>query len=490
MPTTAAPTPGPIPLCVDLDGTLVRTDMLHESAMLLLRTAPIAFARTTARLFQGKAATKHWIADRIRFEAAHLPYRRDVLALIDEARAEGRPIVLATAAAPQIASAIADHLGVFDEVLSSDAATNLSAEAKAARLVERFGEGGFDYVGNDYADLPVWRHARRVIVASNDGRLHRRAAAGRDAVDRLATDGSAWAAYALALRPHQWLKNLLVFVPLLAAQQITNMDLLTRATLAFVAICAAASFGYGVNDLLDLEADRRHARKRHRPFASGALSIAAGIRLAVLLLVAAIALCLVLPPVFAAVTGLYLAITLAYSIRLKQQVVLDVILLAGLYTIRIIAGAAATGIKPSFWLLAFSMFIFLSLAVVKRCTELRAAGTGEGGGDGDMLAGRGYTPADLPVLIGVGTGSGLVSVLVLALYVESQSTERLYPASVWLWLMPPTMLYWVTRLWMKTHRGEVHDDPVVFAARDPQSLAIAALFALIFTAAAKQLTFW
>lgn len=475
-----------IPLCVDLDGTLVRTDLLHESALGLLRGSPVDFMRLPGKLVGGRSAVKHWIADRVRLEVAHLPYRAEVLALIDEARAAGRPIVLATAAAPQIAQAVADHLGVFDRVVSSDATTNLSARAKAARLVELFGAGGFDYVGDSRADLPVWEQARRVIVVSRSDRLRRRATGQRQGVHVISDLEAKPAAWARALRPHQWLKNLLILVPLFAAQRIGDADALRATILAFVGFCAAASFGYIVNDLLDLAADRQHARKRHRPFASGVLSVTDGIWLGIVLIAVAATTAVFLPPIFAVVMLLYLATTLAYSIRLKQQVVLDVALLAGLYTLRIIAGAAATGIKPSFWLLAYSMFIFLSLAVVKRYTELRAMT----GASDAPLAGRGYAASDLPVLVGIGTGSGLISVLVLALYLDTPTVATLYREPEWLWLVPPVMLYWVTRLWMKTHRGEIHHDPVVFAARDRQSLAIAVLLAVIFVAAARGLRLW
>ncbi len=474
-----------IPLCVDLDGTLVRTDLLHETVLSLLRGSPLDLARAPARLLAGKAALKRWLADRTRLEAAHLPYREEVLALIAEARRAGRPVVLATAAAEPVAQAIADHLGLFDRVISSDEVTNLSARAKAARLVELYGERGFDYIGNSRADLPVWEQARRVIVVSDSRRLRQRATAGTADSHVIDAKATGISAAVQALRPHQWLKNLLVFVPLFAAQEADNPALIMSALLAFIGFCAAASFGYIINDLLDLGADRQHHRKRNRPFASGALPISTGLGMGVALIAILAAAAMFLPLAFTATVLLYLAVTIAYSVRLKQQVVLDVALLAGLYTIRIIAGAAATGIRPSFWLLAFSMFIFLSLAIVKRYTELRAVV-----GDADSpLAGRGYAASDLPVLLSIGTSSGLISVMVLALYLDTPTVSELYREPLWLWLVPPAMLYWITRLWMKAHRGEVHDDPVVFAARDRQSLCLAFVLLLIFAAAAKDVQF-
>ncbi len=475
----------PVPLCVDLDGTLVRTDMLHEATLELLKQAPLALARIPGWLMNGKAAMKHRIADLVDLEVSHLPYRQEVLALIIDARAAGRPVVLATAAAPQIADAVAKHLGLFDLVLSSDSATNLSAEAKARRLVAEFGEGGFDYVGNGHDDLAVWGKARHVIVVSDDDRLHARAAAGGQQVHRISEPRQTLRLWFRSLRPHQWLKNLLVFVPLFAGQKAGDPGLALQAVLAFAAFSLAASSVYVVNDLIDLPSDRRHRRKHKRPFASGALPIAAGVIAAPLLLIAALLICLALPPLFAGVLFFYLLLTSAYSFRLKRQVVLDVTLLAVLYTLRIIAGAAATGIAPSFWLLAFSMFVFLSLAIVKRYSELALAAD-----EKSLLAGRGYRAADLPVLMALGAGSGLMSVMVLALYIDSPTVADAYREPLWLWLVPPTMLYWVARLWMKTHRGEVHDDPVVFAARDRQSLAILLIMALAFVAAVGGWRFW
>lgn len=475
----------PVPLCVDLDGTLVRTDMLHEATLELLKRAPLSLARVPGWLAQGKATMKQRICDTISVEVAHLPYRREVLDLIEAARAEGRPVVLATATNAQIAEAVASHLGLFDKVLSSDSATNLSAEAKADRLVAEFGEGGFDYIGNGKADLPVWRRARRVIVVSGNGRLHAQAGAHGQDVHRIDDPRATALLWLKSLRPHQWLKNVLVFVPLFAGHKAGDAGLLLNAILAFIAFSLAASSVYIVNDLVDLPSDRRHHRKHKRPFASGALPIAGGVIAAPLVLLAAILVSLFLPPAFLGVLAFYLVLTSIYSFWLKRQVLVDVMLLAGLYTLRIIAGSAATGIVPSFWLLAFSMFVFLSLALVKRHQELHQAPD-----EGTLLAGRGYMRTDLPVLMALGSGGGLMSVMVLALYIDSPMVAANYPEPLWLWLVPPIMLYWVGRLWMKAQRGEIHDDPVVFAVNDRQSQIIAVLIGLVAYAATAGIRFW
>jgi 4-hydroxybenzoate polyprenyltransferase/phosphoserine phosphatase len=485
LPVAEAAVSVAVPLCVDLDGTLVRTDTLHESVLEMLKTAPAGLVQIPGWLMRGKAWMKHRIAERVRLDASSLPYRADVLAVIDAARQEGRPVVLVTAAAAPIAQAVADHLGVFDAVISSNDATNLSAHTKAGRLVDQFGERGFDYVGNAPDDVPVWRRARRAIVVSNRPGLAARASAVCGDMRQITDADGILKPLIRCLRPHQWLKNLLIFVPVVAGHKANDPASVMAALLAFVAFSAAASFGYLVNDLLDLQADRMHVRKRNRPFASGALSVSTGILLSMLLLGMAFITAFFLPPLFLKLLVFYLVLTLSYSLRLKRQVIVDVILLAGLYTLRIIAGAAATSIAPSFWLLAFSMFMFLSLAIVKRYSELLLVPD-----DGNVIAGRGYLQADLPVLMALGTGSGLMSVLVIALYVNSPIVASIYAEPVWLWLAPPTMLYWVARLWMKTHRGEVHDDPVMFAIRDRQSLIAVAVLGAMIAVAAAGLRFW
>lgn len=466
-----------IPLCVDLDGTLIRTDLLHEATLDLLRQ-PGQLVRLPGWLRHGKAGVKHRVATVTDCDAGTLPYRVEVMNLIAEAKAEGREVALVTAAAPQFAQSVAKHLGVFDHVISSDQSINLAADAKARKLVTLFGEGGFDYVGNGRADIAVWNSARQAIAVTSDKRIIR-SLARRDGEHSIIAPGHRTAkAVVKSLRPHQWVKNLLIFVPLLAGHQLTNVPLLIAAIQAFAAFCFAASLGYIVNDLLDVKADRAHTRKRSRPFASGDLSSLDGIALIAALVAVIAVLASSLPFDFALVLLFYLVATLSYSIRLKRQVILDIVLLAGLYTLRIIAGSAATGIEPSFWLLAFSMFIFLSLAVVKRYSELRLALDAE-----KVLPGRGYRKDDLPVLMAIGAGSGLMAVMVLALYLNSPDVVLNYAQPGWLWLACPIALYWVSRLWMKTHRGEVHDDPVVFAVRDWQSILTAVVIGLLFVLA-------
>ena len=260
-----------------------------------------------------------------------------------------------------------------------------------------------------------------------------------------------------------------------------STDSVVKAVIAFFAFSLCASAVYLVNDLLDLDADRQHIRKCKRPLAAGTIPVHHAVLMAPLLLIASIALSLLLPPAFLVVISGYFVMTLAYSLRLKRQVIVDVLLLAALYTTRIVAGAVATSVTPSFWLLAFSMFLFLSLAIVKRYSEMRVTLSQSK----QTAAGRGYSVDDLPVLLSLGVSAGMAAVLVLALYINDIDTRRLYPDTVWLWLVPPLILYWVSRVWMKTHRGEIDDDPVVFAMHDWQSLLTVALAAACFLMASS-----
>ena len=472
-----------IPLCVDLDGTLIRSDTLHEALLLLAKGSPFALSALPVWLAGGKANLKHLVAERVELHSPSLPYCEDVLDLIREAREQHRPVVLVTAAPARIANAVAETLGLFDDVLTSDAMLNLSRHRKADALVDRYGSRGFDYVGNSTDDLPVFEHCRRAFLVSSNAQL-RRAAGRRNKdvtfVDRRSGGVRTWMK---ALRVHQWLKNLLIFVPLLASGRFRDLELLAQAALAFASFSLFASAVYVVNDMVDLQSDRLHRTKRMRPFASGALPLSAGVAAAPVLVIAALGLALLLPALFLATLLGYALATTLYSFALKRQVIVDVMLLAGLYTMRILAGSAATDIRPSFWLLAFSTFIFLCLAMTKRYSELREAIDQD-----KTLSGRGYLPSDLPVVLALGSASGFVSVLILALYTQSLVVPELYPAPEWIWLVPPLLLYWVARLWLKAGRGEIDDDPVLFAARDWQSLVVAIAVGILFVLAASG--FW
>jgi 4-hydroxybenzoate polyprenyltransferase/phosphoserine phosphatase len=467
--------PDPIPLCVDLDGTLIRTDVLLESFLGLVKISPLRAVRALCRLRLGRAEFKQDIADQVDLDASLLPYDEEVIAYLREQRADGRYIVLATATNEKYAHRIAEHVGLFDEVLASDSKTNLSAERKLDRLRGRFGSGNFDYAGNSHADLRIWPEARSALLVRPERGVEPRAARCSRIARVFPANGGGGAAVVRAMRPHQWLKNLLLLVPLVAAHRIAEVELLAIALLAFVSFSLCASSAYVANDLLDLRADRHHPRKRFRPLASGALSLQQGLGLSLLLLASGLGLAAIVSTVFLGIVVLYYVVTLAYSLAIKNRVVADIMVLSGLYTLRIIAGGAAVHIAPSFWLLAFSMFIFLSLAMVKRYSEI----AGLRDAHRTATVGRGYRTGDLPTLLSLGAASGYTSVLVLALYINSSIVVGLYEQPIFLWGLPPLVLYWVSRLWIGAGRGKIDDDPLVFALRDGVSRWVFVAAALI-----------
>ncbi|MGE0800681.1 MAG: UbiA family prenyltransferase [Lautropia sp.] len=470
-----------MPLVVDLDGTLLRSDMLVESALAYVRSHPSELFAPLIWLARGKAHLKAELARGVDLDASHLPYNAPLLALIREARAEGRMIVLATASHRIYADQIAAHLGLFDRVFATEGTVNLSAGSKRDALVAEFGEGGFDYVGNSRDDLAIWASARRAYLVDPEAGVE----AGVRRLGKLERTISSRHAFARswlrAMRLHQWAKNLLLFVPLLASHQLDHPAQLLNGALAFLFFGLCASSVYLLNDLLDLEDDRHHPTKRHRPFAAGELPIKSGLLAIPVLLVVAFAGALwLLPWQFAAIMAAYYGLTLTYSLSLKRLMMLDVITLAMLYTLRIVAGTFAFGVAPTFWMLTFSLFIFQSLALVKRHAELRQA---RRKGDVGKTRGRGYFPEDLDMIAALGSAAGYLSVLVLALYVQDPRVAQLYRNPEVIWLSCPLLLFWISRIWMLTHRGKMYDDPVVFALKDRTSLAVGLLFAAIFWAA-------
>jgi len=459
-----------IPLCVDLDGTLTPADTLHESLLGLARQAPLRLFYLISWAFKGKAFFKHEVASRVTLDAGVLPIRQDLWQWIKSERAGGRRIVLATAADRKVADEVARHLKIFDEVAASDGKTNLSGANKRKALVERFGEKGFDYVGNDMRDIDPWRSSRKAIVVGSP-HIVERARRVAEVAKVFPTARAGAATWLRAMRLHQWAKNALIFLPGLLAHRILTPPTLIASVLAFFAFGLCASSVYLINDLLDLNSDRHHRRKRERPFAAGVLSARGGLLAAAALLTASAIIGACITWQFCLVLLAYYVITWSYSLRLKRTALVDVMTLAGLYTMRIVAGAAATAIPLSFWILAFSVFMFLSLAIVKRYTELyEGIQAGKQGGHG-----RGYSAEDLPLLLSLGTASGYCTVVVMALYINSTDSQVLYHHHKPLWLSCPLLLYWISRVWLLTTRGKMHDDPVVFALRDRVSIIVLAL---------------
>jgi 4-hydroxybenzoate polyprenyltransferase/phosphoglycolate phosphatase-like HAD superfamily hydrolase len=451
----------PPSLVVDLDGTLIRSDSLLESMIRAVRNDPLDAIRMPLWLLGGRAAFKARLANRTSFSPAHLPYHEELLSYIRSQRHLGRRIVLATAADSRVAEAIAAHLGVFDDVLSSDGTRNLKGSIKLAAIRERVGRN-FVYAGDSAADLPIWKGAEGAILVGVSPSLAQAVRRDTNIERAFPKPPASTASWLRALRLHQWLKNLLIFVPLLTSFGFTDMSSVIAAGLAFFAFSIIASGTYLINDLADLENDRAHPRKRERPLASAQISVAMAVAASLVLLGIGFSLAAAITPSFLAVVAVYLAVTMGYTWVLKGYVLVDVLTLAALYTLRIIAGALAIQVALSTWLLAFSVFVFLSLALIKRCSELvllQQSGA-------SASRGRDYRVSDLVVLWPLGIGAALCSVVVFGIFLSTLGTPARYASPQLLWLVGFGLIYWLARLWIKTARGEMHDDPLVFALRD------------------------
>jgi 4-hydroxybenzoate polyprenyltransferase len=457
------------PLCVDLDGTLVKSDTLVDSLLLVARSKPAALLQVPGWALKGKAHLKERVAGLVSLKVEHLPYNRKLLEYLMVEHAAGRKLYLATGADGGIAHLVAEHLGIFEDVLCSDGTTNLTGQKKLASFRERFGTGedcGFDYIGNARPDLPLLAAATEPMLANPDLSLLLLLKKQKVRVARVFSDrGNTFKVLTKTIRAHQWAKNALIFLPLLLEHKFRARPFIA-AGIAFVSFSLCASATYIINDLLDIEADRQHPKKRNRPFASGNLSVFSGLAISASFLVVAFSMAWMVPHAFVAWLGLYLVTTLAYSLVLKRVVIVDVVILSALYTLRVLAGAAATRTHITPWLSAFSIFIFLSLAMVKRFSELqnlRAAGAA-------VANGRGYLLGDIEQVRAFGTSSAYASVVVFALYISSPENSGLYHHASRMWLMTPLMILWLSRVWLLASRGELDEDPVVFALTDRVSL--------------------
>lgn len=465
-------------IAVDLDGTLIRSDTLFENFFLFLRRSPLLFWLPLLWLLRGKTNLKKHLANEVIPDAAFLPYNLELIDWLKKQKVMGAKLILATAANHRIAQAVFDHLGFFDDCIATSG-INLSAHNKRKTLIERFGDKGYEYVGNSQADLAVWESAAVIHMVNPEFGVA--SAANKLSITQgvcFQNKPSYFKTLLKALRLHQWAKNSLIFVPLLASHRFLEGALVLDGLLAFLAFGLCASSVYLLNDLIDLPEDRKHLTKRNRPLAAGTLPIKHALLLLPALLFSAFVLSIwFLPWQFAVVLAGYYVLTLAYSLWLKRVVMLDVVALSMLYTSRIVAGAVAMSLIATFWILAFSTFIFLSLAMVKRYTELFDA---RQNGIDEKTAGRGYYPADFELLAALGGASGFISVLVLALYIHESADAVLYQTPEWMWLALPLLLYWLSRVWLLAHRGDMHDDPIVFALRDNVSRWTGAFFLAIF----------
>ena len=493
-----------IPLCVDLDGTLIKTDSLYELFLLLFKKNPLYCIIAISWLMKSKAHFKAEITKRVQLSAESLPYNQEVIDYI-KAQDPKRKILLVTGSNKKVADSVAEHLGLFDEVIASDENINLTGKNKKEYLLERFGDGsytaegshtaegsypaegshtaegsdnsknGFEYIGNEKADLPVWKIARKVAVVSQDNSFLNEVKTSFEDVETFITPTPSIKNYLKGIRLHQWVKNLLVFVPLFLDHRFNDGQAFVQVLLTFFGLSILASFTYIINDLLDLESDRMNKTKCKRPFASGLISIKQSVIMMAVLFVILVTILTQLSASVVLILMIYLAATLSYSFYLKRVAMLDVTMLAGLFSLRIIAGIVAINSSWSFWLLAFSMFFFLSLAFAKRFSEvenLRKEGR-------DKASGRGYSVVDLPMLNTSGVAAGYISILVVALYIDSEKVQQMYAHPEILWLICPPLLFWIGRIWLITGRGEMHEDPIVFAIKDKVSLLVVSLCGLI-----------
>lgn len=462
------------PLVVDLDGTLTPTDTLHESLIQIIKCSPTRLPRLAWELVKGRAAFKCAVAACADLDAAHLPYRQDLLNYLREEKANGRPIILATAAHSIIATKVADHLELFDKVLATDSGCNLKGASKLQAIRAEVG-ARFTYAGDSSADLPIWKSSTSAILVGTDSTTTAEVKRSTVVEREFISDPVSLKVWLRALRVHQWLKNLLLFVPLLTAFSFLDTVKFFTMCIAFLAFSFAASGTYVLNDLWDLGSDRQHPRKRNRPFASALLPIRVGLGISLGALVLAFVLSTFVTPGFVLMLLLYVFLTTTYSWVLKTYVLIDVLMLSLLYTLRIFAGSVAVAIPASSWLLAFSVFIFLSLALVKRCAEL--VSMKEAGKDGTR--GRDYRVSDLVVLWPMGVGAALSAVVVFGLFISAQETQARYASAQILWLVAIGLIYWLARLWIKTSRSEMHDDPVVYAIKDKGSRIVVLLMMIM-----------
>ena len=465
------------PLAVDLDGCLISTDLLYESLSRAVFSNPFIVFLIPFWLFRGKSYLKQQLARLAEINVDTLPYNSALLEYLKNEHANGREIILCTGAWGGFARQISEKFNFFSSFYATTEGVNLTGENKARLLRKLYGDGNFSYAGNEKKDLKIWKHARSAIVVSKKEALVKEVQKLCKVEKGFVTKKTSFQVVFKTIRLHQWVKNALIFTPLATAHQLTNIPLVIDSGLAFFSFSLCASATYIINDLADLESDRVHPTKCQRPLASGAITIKYGVLLSVFLLCLSFAICFLLPIWFLLCLCLYLIITVSYSFKLKSLQTIDITTLASLYTLRIFAGGAATSIQPSFWLLAFSMFVFFCLAIVKRVSELHRSRLKYA--ENEKISGRGYYTSDMQVLLSLGTSSGMLSILVFAMYINSEDVTKLYREPLLLWFVCPIFGYWIVRILIMASRGEIDEDPIVFAINDWRSWTVAGVILMV-----------
>lgn len=467
-------------LCVDLDGTLINTDTLHEKILLFVTKNPLNFLLILFWMCRGKAFLKRQLAERVHLPIHSLPYNQELLSWIKAEKATGKKVILVTAADQKIADAIADYVGLFDEVLASDGIINLKSHHKALLLNQRFGEKNYTYTGNDKSDLQVWKSAQQAILVNKSPRLIRHIKKLTHLQYYFALKKLSLKAFLKAIRIHQYAKNILLFVPIITAHLIFDEQSWVAAIGGFMSFCCIASSVYLLNDLCDITTDRQHPNKSKRAIAMGLLSIKDAIFLTGIFFITAGMLAWNLPDSFKIIIGVYYTLTLTYSLYIKEKMLLDVITLSVLYTIRVAAGMTLLSVNAySLWLLLFSIFLFLSLAFLKRVAELILLKKH----NQMTILRRAYSTEHCTLLTNFGIASGFLAILILALYLNSATAIKLYHYPPMLILLFPIFIYWLCRIWILAIDGKVTDDPVLFAVHDKTSYICGLLIALVMIAA-------
>lgn len=474
-------------IAVDLDGTLISTDLLIETSNEVITTKPLEFLLLLPFLFFNRVKFKEYLAKRTALDVSGLPYNEELIEWLKKRRSEGAKLILATASHSILANKIAQYLGLFDVVHASTDNINLKSINKRNLLVSIYGANGFEYIGNSKDDLPVWAKSKVAHINSSNKHLISQLVdlvgaekVGENFSIKNKKMGKFYA-FLKAMRPHQWVKNLIVIAPLFLANQAGDEKQIINSLIAFIAFCLVASSGYILNDLIDVQNDRLHDTKKLRPFALGVLSPLIGWLTwpALIGISAVISYCLPTSP-FQLTLGIYFLVTLAYSLKLKKIPILDVIILAILYTLRLVAGSFAINAPISFWALAFSMFIFLSLAFVKRYSEIAKIKCSI---ESLQIKGRGYRSTDLSAVGVMGIGSGYLSILILALYTQDPRIAKYYSSANFLWILCPLLLFWLSRVWLITYREEMNGDPVLFAITDRVSWITFTCIVIVFSTA-------
>jgi len=471
------------PLFVDLDGTLVSTDTLWESCLLFLKGHPLQFWKIFVWLFRGKAHFKEQIALNVNLNAELLPYKDEVVKYASNVKEKNRDVYLLTAANQRVADSISKSIKIFTAAIGSSSKINLRGKEKLHAIKDLIGKNPFDYIGDSKADIPIWNEAHTAIIGANSDSIANKICKGANEIILLKNDKiNKFKQWIKALRLHQWSKNMLLFLALFMSHRFLELNLFFQVVTAFVSFSLSASAVYILNDLFDLEADRKHPSKKYRPFAAGNLSVANGvIAIPILLIISFVLAISFLPNAFTIILVIYLFTTTSYSLYLKEQLFLDVIILGALYTLRVLAGGLAIGIEVSTWLLGFSMFFFLSLAFMKRYADLLLIKNNEQ----KELFGRGYSVIDLDIVQKLGISSGFISLLILALYIKGDQVMILYKFPELIWITIPILLYWLMRMWFVAHKGKMSDDPIIFAIKDKNSYVMFFLIVAILVIAAN-----